>query len=198
VRGSVLTRGFNQISCKLSYYHSPNNGLFEADWVKLTLSPFLPRRPGTAITRCRGRSGGFSQDYDGGGIRARLEWNGGGMMLYRANGLPMGLLYGPSSYGIVHPSRLDIHLDDLSLFGKPVVLRFENSGNIGPGYAPTEQEWELAGWLVAIFRHGRATVEDGQVGGGEDCHQQSLVEPTRGRAVVAGFGGARRGPRTGD
>lgn len=146
-----MTRGFTQISFKLSYYHSANNGLFEADWVKLTLSPFLPRRPGTAITRCRGRSGGFSQDYDGGGIRARLEWNGGGMMLYRANGLPMGLLYGPSSYGIVHPSRLDIHLDDLSLFGKPVVLRFENSGNIGPGYAPTEQEWELAGWLVAIF-----------------------------------------------
>jgi len=72
-------------------------------------------------------------------------------MLYRANGLPVGLLYGPSSYGIVQSSRLDIHLDDLSLFGKPVVLRFENGSSTEGGYAPTEEEWELAGWLIAIF-----------------------------------------------
>ncbi len=65
--------------------------------------------------------------------------------------LPMGLLYGAPCYRNVPGSRLDIELDDLTFFGKPLILRFQNENATPADHVPTEEEWELAGWILAMF-----------------------------------------------
>jgi hypothetical protein len=69
----------------------------------------------------------------------------------KTGGLPVGLLYGTPCYRNLPGSRLDIELDDLSFFGKPLILRFQNENAAPADHVPTEEEWELAGWILAMF-----------------------------------------------